>query len=191
MQWHGLKIPVIIASMLAGIALIFALQWAHQKFTLQEPLNAALRGNSAVESYRISNEGRGLKVTVAFKYDADLREAYQSTRRDIARVVGRKPCELVLQDSRDEALSSVWYESQFAVYQALARGDYRDMAAAVENNAGAAGAEARIYVDQQNLYVRLKHRGHTLDQVLSRVSGPVSGGAPAFTGGGVTNAQGN
>jgi hypothetical protein len=191
MQWRGLKIPIIVASMLAGIALIFALQWAHQKYTLQEPLNAALHGNSAVESYQISNEGRGLKVTVAFKYDADIREAYLSTRRDIARVLGRKPCVLVLQDSRDDALSNVWYESQFAVYQALARGDYRDMAAAVEKNAGAAGAEARIYVDHENLYVRLKHQGHTLDQVLSRASGPVSSGAPVSTGGGVANAQRN
>ncbi|MCL6639650.1 MAG: hypothetical protein K6T80_08250, partial [Firmicutes bacterium] len=128
MQWHGLKIPVIIAAMLAGMALIFAFQWTYQKFTCQEPLNAALKENEAVESYQIDDKSRVAKISVAFKYDADLMKAYNDTSREISRVLGRRPFVLSIQDSRDEALDKAWYRSQFAVYQALARGDYRDMA---------------------------------------------------------------
>lgn len=184
MQWRGLKIPVIIAAMLAGMAVLFAIQWAFQSISFQQPLNAALHDNEAVESYQIATQGQLVKISVAFKYDADLMEAYKKVQRDVTRVMGKRQYELVITDSRDEVLKGVWYKSQFAVYQALAQGNYLDMQPIVEREAGAAGAEARIYIDQNNIYLRLRRKGHTLDQVLVRAPAQVSPGSRNPAGGG-------
>lgn len=189
MQWHGLKIPVIIAAMLAGMAVLFAVQWAFQSISYEQPLNAALHDNEAVESYQIVTKGQLVKISVAFKYDADLMEAYKQVQQDLTRVMGKRPYELDITDSRDDVLKGVWYQSQFAVYQALTQGNYLDMQSFVEKKAWFAGAEARIDIDQNNIYLRLKREGHTMDQVLARVPAQVSQVSRNPAGGGGSFAQ--
>lgn len=191
MRWQGLKIPVIILSLLAGMAFIFGVQWLYQKYSFQEPLNAALSRNNAVESFQVSTEGRLLKINVAIKYDADLMQTYKEVRKELANTMGRRPFQLTLSDSRDDVLNKVWYNSQYAIYQAISQGSYQDMAAVVNREAGAVGAEAKIYIDQENIYLRLKHQGHTLDEVIPRGAGQVPGNVQAPAAGGGGNAQRN
>lgn len=191
MQWQGLKIPVIILSLLAGIALTFGAQWLYQKYSFQGPLNAALNENKAVESYQMSNEGRLLRVSVTINYDADLMQSYTEVRKELTQAVGKRPFRLALNDSRDDVLKQVWYNSQYAIYQAISQGSYQDMAAVVNREAQVSGAETKIYIDQENIYVRLKHQGHTLDEVIPRGTGQVSGNVQVPAAGGVVNAQRN
>lgn len=191
MQWQGLKIPVIILSLLAGIALTFGAQWLYQKYSFQGPLNAALNGNKAVESYQMSNEGRLLRVSVTINYDADLMQSYTEVRKELTQAVGKRPFLLALNDSRDDVLKQVWYNSQYAIYQAISQGSYQDMAAVVNREALVSGAEAKIYIDQENIYLRLKHQGHTLDEVIPRGTGQVSGNVQVPAAGGAVNAQRN
>ncbi|MHB1041936.1 MAG: hypothetical protein ACYC0Q_03760 [Eubacteriales bacterium] len=189
MQWHGLKIPVIIAAMLAGMAVLFAVQWAFQSISYEQPLNAALHDNEAVESYQIATKGQLVKISVAFKYDADLMEAYKQVQQDLTRVMGKRRYELDITDSRDDVLKGVWYQSQFAVYQALAQGNYLDMQSFVEREAGSDGVDARIDLDQNNIYLRFKREGHTMDQVLARAPAQVSPDLRNPAGGGGSFAQ--
>jgi len=191
MQWQGLKIPVIILSLLAGIALTFGAQWLYQKYSFQGPLNAVLNGNKAVESYQMSNEGRLLRVSVTINYDADLMQSYTEVRKELTQAVGKRPFLLALNDSRDDVVKQVWYNSQYAIYQAVSQGSYQDMAAVVNREALVSGAEAKIYIDQENIYLRLKHQGHTLDEVIPRGTGQVSGNVQVPAAGGVVNAQRN
>lgn len=191
MQWQGLKIPVIILSLLAGIALTFGAQWLYQKYSFQGPLNAALNENKAVESYQMSNEGRLLRVSVTINYDADLMQSYTEVRKELTQAVGKRPFRLTLNDSRDDVLKQVWYNSQYAIYQAISQGSYQDMAAVVNREAQVSGVEAKIYIDQENIYVRLKYQGHTLDEVIPRGTGQVTGNVQVPAAGGVVNAQRN
>ncbi|OPY58202.1 MAG: hypothetical protein A4E55_01097 [Pelotomaculum sp. PtaU1.Bin035] len=191
MQWQGLKIPIIIFTMLAGLVVIFSAQWLYQKYIFQNPLNEVLSGNKAIESFQITTEGRLVKVTVSIKNDADLMQTYQEIQNDLALKMGRRQFYLVLKDNRDDELRQVWYNSQFAVYQAIAQGSYRDMADVINREAGAAGAEAKIYIDQKNIYIRLKKQGYNLDEVVARDTGQISGNIQASLAGGGMNAQGN
>lgn len=191
MQWQGLKIPVIILSLLAGMALIFGAQWLYQKYSFQGPLNASLNGNKAVESYQMSNEGSLLRVSVTINYDADLMQSYKDVRKELTQAAGRRPFLLTLNDSRDDVLKQVWYNSQYAIYQAVSQGSYQDMAAVVNREALASGAEAKVYIDHENIYIRLKHQGHTLDEVIPRGTGQVSGNVQVPATGGGVNAQRN
>lgn len=191
MQWHGLKIPIIILSLLAGMAVIFGVQWLYQKYNFQEPLNAALSGNKAVESFQVQNKGRTMEVSFSVSYDGDLRQTYQEVRQELSRTMGKRYFDLVLTDDRDETLKQVWYNSQYAVYQAVAQGTYQDMAAVVNREALAAGAEAKIYIDRENIYIRLKHQGHTLDEVIPRESEQFSGKVQLPAAGGGFYAQRN
>lgn len=191
MQWHGFKIPVIVLSLLAGIAFIFGVQWLYQKYNFQEPLNAALQKNKAVESFQVVNQGRTLEVSFSVSYNESLKKTYYEVRQEISSAMGKRQFNLVLVDNRNENLERVWYNSQYAVYQAIAQGSYQEMADVVNREASVANAEAEIHVDQENIYIRLKQQGHTLDEVIPRGAGQIHGKIQASTAGGGFYAQRN
>lgn len=193
MKWQGLKIPIIIVSLLAGMALFFAGQWLYQKYSFNEPLNNTLNNNPSIESFRVNNQGQVLQVDVSLRYDADMMQSYKQIRKELTNNTGKKDFQLILSDTRDKdsILRQVWYNSQYAVYEASFSGNFQQMAGVVNNEARAAGIEAIINVDQENIYLRLKHEGHTLDQVitLNVNQNKGIGQAPAIGGG--NNDQGN
>jgi len=191
MQWQGLKIPVIIFSLLAGLVVIFGVQWIYQKYSIQNPINMVLSGNEAVESYNVSTEGKQIKITLTFKDTADLMQSYNELQKELDQKMGQRSYQLLLKDSRDDSLQQVWYNIQFAVYQAIAQGSYRSMAEEIKQEAAAAGVEAKINIDQKNIYIRLKKDGRILDEVVARDGGQSNGNIKAPLVGGGTNAQGN
>ncbi len=192
MRWQGLKIPVIIFSMLAGMAIIFGVQLLYQKYSFREPLKAVLNQNEAVESYQVSDEGKLLQISMTIKYDADLMHTHKEVHNELTRTLGKRSFQLTLSDSRDDdvVLNTVWYNSQYAVYQAISQGSYQDMAAVVNREAAALGAEAKIYIDQENVYLRIRHQGHTLDEVIPR-DGQVPVNVKETAAGGEVNAKRN
>lgn len=191
MQWKGLKIHVIIFSLLAGIAIIFGAQYLYQKYSTQRPLNDVLNSRQSVESYQLSSENNQLRVSIKVRYDANLMQAYKEVQKDLTGVMGRKVYNLVLIDNPDEVLEQVWYQSQYAVYQAQSQGSFQEMAEVVNREAPACGAEAKVYIDQENIYLRLQHQGHTLDEVIPRGAEQVAGDSRTTSGGGGVNAQRN
>ncbi len=168
MQWRGLKIPVIIFSLLAGMTFIFGVQWLYQKLSFQEPLDAALKNNQAVESFQVSREDHLYLIEMNIKNSVDLMDTYKEVHRELNRIMGRRSFELRIIDDSDDILNQVWYNSQYAVYQAVVQGNYQDMAAVVKREAEALSAEVEINMDLENIYFRIKHQGHTLDKIIPR-----------------------
>ena len=191
MQWQGLKIPIIIVSLLTGLALIFGVQWLYQKYNYQEPLTAALSQNEAIDSFQIKNEGRQLQIHISVHYDHNLMQAYKELNKELSRILGRKSFQIILEDNPDDVLNQVWYNAQYAVYQAAFQGSFQDMARAVNREAQAFGVAAQINLDQEKIYIRLKHQGHNFDEIIPLTGRQVSGTAQLPTAGGESSVQGN
>lgn len=188
MQWQGLKIPVIIFALLAGLAVIFGVQFIYEKYSFQNPLQATLSNHEAVESFQVNTENKQTKISLTLKGDADLMQSYNTLLEEIASKMGQRIFYLELLDSDDADLQQVWDNSQFAVYQAIAQGSYQDMADIVKWEAELAGVEAKLSMDQQNVYIRLKKEACILDKVIAREILKTNNGIA--TGGGIS-AQGN
>ncbi|RJQ25602.1 MAG: hypothetical protein C4589_10855 [Peptococcaceae bacterium] len=168
MRWYGLRVPIIIFALLAGLGIFFGGQWIYQRVSLSEPLDRVLKSNKYIKSFQVNSERNILEVTVSFNDDANLMEAYQEVERDLAKVLGNRTFRLVVRDNRDDVLQQVFYKSQFVIYQAIARGTFQDMADFIGREASAANAVAEVYVDNDYVYLRLKREGHILDQVIAR-----------------------
>ncbi len=191
MQWKGLKIPLIILSLLVGMALIFGIQTIYQKFIFKGPLDTILNNNRFVESCQISSEGGTLRVNVCIRRDENLMLAYKDVQKVLNQRAGNKPYEIVLTDNRDQTLEQVWYESQYAVYQAVIQGTYQDMADVLERVALEHNAEAIVYLDQDFIFLRFKHDGHTLDEVVPMGVGLATGNSQKLSAGGGVNVKRN
>lgn len=168
MPWKGLKIHIIIFSLLIGIALIFGAQRMYQKYYISGPINNVLCTNQAVESYQVSSEDGTLLVSVRIKNDTGLMAPYKEIRKNLERVMGGRSFIFALNDNRDDTLDQVWYRCQYAVYQAQVQGSFVEMADIINREALVSGAKADITIDQEYIYLRLRHGDYTLDEVIPR-----------------------
>ncbi|MQL52871.1 hypothetical protein GFC01_11490 [Desulfofundulus thermobenzoicus] len=172
MQWHGWRIPVVLAALLAGLLILFGAQWLYNKYSFSQPLDRVLKADEAVESYTLEKNGAVLVIEARLREVPDLGAAYRRLRKSIQDVLGKRPFILKIKDRRDEELQRAFYNSQFALYEAQVRGNYREMIRSLENETAKAQVGVSVHLDQDNIYVQMKHGGSYLYEIIPRLATP-------------------
>ena len=168
MPWRKMRIPVVLLALAAGLAVFFGARWLYNKFSLEEPLAGALKANPAVLSFEIEKDQAVTRITVHLAPVPNLKETYHELYRQAQSVLGRQKFTVKIVDNRDENLNRVYYAGQFAVYEAIRRGNYREMVKELETEAAKAGAAAAVFLDQENIYVQLQDKEHYLYEIIPR-----------------------
>jgi len=168
MQWHGLRIHIILLALLVGLGMFFGFRWLYNKLSFEEPLAAALKANKTVASFEIEHN-QPVKILVHLAPTANLKEAYQELQQEVQSVLGNRQFALQLADNRDEKLGQVFYYSQFAVYEAIKRGNYLEMIQFIEEESRKIGATSSVFLDQDNIYMQLQLDGHYLYEIIPRM----------------------
>lgn len=181
MQWHGLRIPIVLMALAMGLMVLLGGQWAYNKYSFQDPLEQKLGELDSVAEYSLNDDGEVLVIKLKLNNPDNLMEEYQKIDYLVRRIVNKGAFRIELVDNRDKALKDAYYKSQFAIQEAIVRGNYRQMAVIVHESAQAVGADARVYVGSRNIYLQMEHGDHYLYEVISRetvpgVSSPVTGG---------------
>ncbi|MCL2337331.1 MAG: hypothetical protein FWC60_07930 [Firmicutes bacterium] len=182
MQWQGIKIPVVALALVIALAAFFGSHWLYKSLSFEEPLKKELDANKLVTGYTIEDSGAGqYQVSVAMKKTGNLMLAYRQIDDAVKEVMGGKQYRIKLADQRDEQLTEQYYQGHFAVYEALVRGNFREMAGELSKLAERAGVESKVYVDENNIYWQMSHGQHYLYEVIPR---PLSGAGPGNAGSG-------
>ncbi len=170
MQWSSLKLPIVLLAFVFGLAIAFGGQWAYQEYNFQQPLNKALAEDKLVKEFTIDQSKPVAMVKIKLVKDTkNLMSAYQELQELTSQVMGKKPFQLELISQSDDSLEAVFYDSHHVIYQAQVTGNFPEVAARVEQAAHKQGAESKVYVDQNNIYVQLtKKDGHYLHKVIPR-----------------------
>ncbi|SHE42111.1 hypothetical protein SAMN02745133_00421 [Desulforamulus putei DSM 12395] len=170
MQWHGLKLPVIFLAFVCGLALTFGGQWAYKKYNYQQPLNKVLAENKLVEDYKVEENSTKTVVKVKLSKNANnLMEAYQEINQLTGKVMGKTPYQIELVSASDPSLDQAFYESHHVIYQAQVAANFPEVASKVREAARKQGAEGKVFVDQNNIYIQMtKPDGHFLHKVIPR-----------------------
>lgn len=179
--WQGLRIQAILVAFGLGLVCLFGGQFLYNKYGYQQALQQALANQPQVADFKVREENGQLVVTVRLLAPGNLMVTYRDLKRLVGGALGNRPFVLEIADNRDAALEEAYYRSQFAIYQALVQGSFKEMEAEVSSYARAAGAEARIYLDQQNLYLTLIKGDRFLAAVIPRNEPTqVTGGAAPY-----------
>ena len=109
-----------------------------------------------------------LLLTVELNETSNLAGDYQELQHTVSGILGKRPFSLQLTDNRDQALQQAYYNSQFAIYEALTRGNFREMADVVHASADEAGAKVTLSLDGENIYVHMERNDRYLTEVLPR-----------------------
>lgn len=182
MHWQGIKIHVVVVSIILALAAFFAAHWLYDNLNYREPLKKKLQANELVTGYELSDDESGVfRVSVSIKETDNLMLSYQQVFESVQLVLGNRDFTLELVDRRDDLLTDVYNQGQFAIQEALVRGNFRDMAGTLNEIARRSGAESTVYIDDSNIYWQMRHGEYYLYQVIPRplLPGPVPGDAAA------------
>ncbi|MDI6709268.1 MAG: hypothetical protein QMC81_03820 [Thermoanaerobacterales bacterium] len=171
MPWSNLNFKVIVITFVLGLALLFGGQYVYQKYGFNQPVKQVLATNPAVAGYTLEEQGPELVINVHLKRTDNLQESYRELRRQVDEAMRGRPYQLVIEDERDDNLREAFYNSQFIIYQAIAQGNFQEMADEVRARARAANATARIYLDSEYVYVQMENGHGYLAEVIPRQTG--------------------
>lgn len=185
MQVKGLRVPVIFLISLLTVAILFSLQWLHQEYSIRQPISGRLEKLDVVDEVRIEEKAGWQQVTVKLADTKNLQQAFQQ----ITDVVQEESpddstLKIILLDNPSPILEKVWNRSQFAVYEAIARGEYVKMEETVATLAREAGLTYyAIDIDANNIYLQFHHGDNYLYRVIQRSGEHALGKAFANRGG--------
>lgn len=168
MIWQGLKIKVVLAALAIGLICLFGGQWLYEEYGYQQSLQQALQQHPQVADFTAEEQNGQLVITIRLRSPDNLMPVYKELKNLVGEALGSRPFIIEIADNRDAVLEEVFYRSQFAVYQALAQGSFKQMEADVSANAREAGAQTRIYVDNENVYLTLRKGDRFLATVIPR-----------------------
>lgn len=189
MPWNNINVKVIIITFLFGLAVLFGGRFIYHHYVFNQPLQQVLAANPTVAQFTVDDQGPDLLINVHLNKTRNLQESYQELRRQVEQNLDGRPYQLIIEDDRDDALSQAYYASQFAVYEAIAQGNFREMVDQVQEQARAVNATVKVYVDGDYVYVQMENENGYLVEVIPRQGGGmnmpglnVGGGAYAERG---------
>jgi hypothetical protein len=185
MQWNGIKVHIVALALLVGLGVLWGGQWAYKRYNYERPLTRVLAENKDIASYKIIEEGPEPQVEVRLKQVEDLQETYLDLQQSVAQSVNGKAVKLTIQDDRDQVLEGVGDGVRLAAYEALERGNFVEMAGYIRSSAAGAGAQARVFLDGERLYIQIDHGDKYLYDIIPRTGR--TGDAASANGGGWTS----
>lgn len=160
------------------VACLFIGQALWQNYAVDMPLDKALSGIEGVEKVTWDN---GKKVNSIVEIDvtlgdtANIKNTYDEMTEKIKQTLKEKEYKLAITDSRTPALEQVYYDINNHIQKAVMDGDFPLLSEKVEEKAEKIGASAKIYVDEQNIYLQLSKSGSTLYSITARNTAKIGG----------------
>ncbi|MGE5542951.1 MAG: hypothetical protein ACM3WT_07925 [Bacillota bacterium] len=158
-----------MASIAVSFAVLYLGNLLYGRFTVGEPLDKVFRQSPSVLSYTVLKRKPVTVVRVKLGDVPDLHETVSGLEDSAEEVLKGQDVKVVVEDSRDEALSDAYYSMHFHIQEALVTGRFSGMSAEVARLAKEAGLDRhRVFVGDSSVYVQLHLNGHYLYEVLPR-----------------------
>lgn len=168
MQIKGLKIYAVIAAMAVTLAVLLTIQFIYQKYNVEQPLFKLYSQTKLVQGVKLEQNENKVKVILDVKKTDNLQQAYRELKGYTGQIMDGAEFTVELKDNRTKTLEDTYYQSQFVIYEALAKGDFTKMADVIQRNAEKAGAEARVFIDNDNIYIALFKGKNYLYEIIPR-----------------------
>lgn len=166
MRFQVRRIAAAAAALLVTLAVLFGAQrWLFQTQT-STPLQQALQKTAGVQRVSLDFAQSPGTVEVTLGRVADLETTYQALSRRVQALASGAT--IVVRGSPDGRLDAAAQDLSFSIAQGLATGQFVAMRQDVLAGARRDGVEARIYIDQQNVYLALYDPAHVAYYIYPR-----------------------
>ena len=169
MNIKGFRLHIIVMVALVSFLLFFGGKFFYQRYLVLEPLLRQVRAIEGVEEVQVSSLGNGKLFAVSLGDVEDLVDTYGEIDRQLEEILGEQSYSLFLLDGRNKQLERVYHSIHFAIYEAIARGNFTHLAAVVNEEAADNGlGKYRVTVDNERVYLQLHLGDAYLYEIISR-----------------------
>ncbi|MDR3564909.1 MAG: hypothetical protein P4N59_26220 [Negativicutes bacterium] len=171
MMWDRKSWLTYLTVLVITVVVLIAGQLLWHQYAVAKPLDKGLQQVQGVEAANWEEGGRNsdaavLDVTLGGV--ENLQKTYMAINDTARQALGRKAFRVVLRDHRSPELENLDYQIQYSVQEAMVSGNFTAMAAAVQKAAEGAKTAAKIYVDNQYVYIQLTKDRDALYTVVPR-----------------------
>lgn len=165
-------------ALIITVACLFIVQAVWQNYAVGLPLDKALNDIDGVlrvtldDSHKI-NDSKTIYVTL--DNTANLQKTYKEISTKIEQTLKGRDYTLEIKDNRSPELEQTYYDIHYYIQKAIVDGDFPLLEAKVQDKADLVGAEAKVYVDEQNIYLQLVKNDIFLYSVATRQSDKIGG----------------
>ncbi|HHY36491.1 MAG TPA: hypothetical protein GX518_02235 [Firmicutes bacterium] len=173
MNIKGLRVGIIVTAALVSFALFFAGQSIYQRHFVLNPLLEELGAIEGVEGVQVLTAEEGKSFAFQLAGGLDLARVYGEIEAKLRTGLGKEGYTIFLKDHRNRDLEEAYHRVHFALHEAIARGNFRDLADKVEEEARSLGIEDyRVTVDSERVYLQFELDGYYLYEVVPRQGNP-------------------
>lgn len=163
---RSLRYQVIAAIVVVVLGLLFGGQWLYTKYVVERPVADALDLPEVESTEYVEDTGT---VIVKLKDVDNLMETYQKIEERLQENKNAADLQIKITDNRSPILKEAYYQSQFAVHQAIMQGDFISMKAFLQDIASKYELDRfAVFIDSNRVYVEFHKDGKNLYEVISR-----------------------
>ncbi|MEQ2130219.1 hypothetical protein QTP99_09595 [Caldanaerobacter subterraneus KAk] len=162
----GIKWQVVILTFAVAFGGLFIGFQIYQNKLIPERISRDLKSVKFVKDVTIIAGDKGYDVKVKLDRVENLMETYGEIQEKIKKYPVK--INLFILDNSDERLNNVYYNLQFALYEAIQKGDYLKMYDFLNRLSQENGIISRVYIDEHNVYIDLRDDIHYLYRIIPR-----------------------
>lgn len=159
MNWRQYDWLAGCMAIVITVVTLFAGQALWQKFAVAKPLDKAFAGINGVVAAAWedqSKNGEPVRIYITLENIDNLAATYEEIDNGAKRVLGKKPFNIVIRDSRSAELEYFNYKVHYMVQEAIFTGKFSSMAEHLAAKAQEENIDLRVYVDAENVYMQTK-----------------------------------
>jgi hypothetical protein len=165
-------------ALIITVACLFIVQAVWQSYAVDLPLDKALNDIDGVISVTLDDSHKindSTTIYVTLDNTANLQKIYKEISAKTEQTLKGSEYTLEIKDNRSPELEQTYYDIHYYIQKAIVDGDFPLLEAKVREKADLVGAAAKVYVDEQNIYVQLVKNDISLYSVVTRQSDKIGG----------------
>jgi len=164
-------------ALIITVAVLYIGQAAWQNYAVDLPLDKALHSIDGVEKVTWDNNNNindDIDIYVTLNNTANLQKTFEEINKKIKETLKSRKYALQIEDNRSQELEQAYYDIHYYIQKAIVDGDFPLLDGKVQEKAESRAA-AKVYVDEQNIYLQLSKNGSSLYAVVPRHSDRLGG----------------
>lgn len=178
MKHYYIKIFKGCVALILTVAGLYIGQALWQNYSVDLPLDKALKVIDGVQQVTWDS-GKNMNDTVNINILLDntenIKDTYGELSDKIEETLKGRQYQLNISDTRSPELQQVYYDIHFYIEKSIVDGDFPLLDQKAQEKAASAGAEARVYVDRDNIYLQLTKDDFSLYSITARTDSKIGG----------------